>query len=237
MKEVRKIIERLIGEYTIESMNGEVVCIANMPETDEDQNVALMQRQSGTWCLQSKKFLISDTVTPLSKQGMVASYIKGKMSNYIKDTKNRDITAMHYLFASDNIDVLCQQISMLARHAIYKDVEEINNVPDETRKNSLNPENVSLYICIYTMFTLIANDNMNAPIQSSQILNTFLIIHEHKITKQINIIIPSNYFIMTLNNLFVHIFNALKAARLVDKISIMKQMIIRTEENFHKYLL
>lgn len=173
MKEVRKIIERLIGEYTIESMSGEDVSIANMPETDDDLNVALMQRQFGTWCLQSKKFLISDAVSPLSKQGMVASYIKGKMSNYIKDTKNRDITAMHYLYDSDNIDVLCQQISMLARHAIYKDVEDINNVPDETRKNSLNPENVSLYISIYTLFTLIANDNINDDMYNMLFINAW----------------------------------------------------------------
>lgn len=173
MKEVRKIIERLIGEYTIESMSGEDVSIANMPETDDDLNVALMQRQFGTWCLQSKKFLISDAVSPLSKQGMVASYIKGKMSNYIKDTKNRDITAMHYLYDSDNIDVLCQQISMLARHAIYKDVEDINNVPDETRKNSLNPENVSLYISIYTLFTLIANEKMNDDMYNTLFINAW----------------------------------------------------------------
>lgn len=173
MKEVRKIIERLIGEYTIESMSGEDVSIANMPETDDDLNVALMQRQFGTWCLQSKKFLISDAVSPLSKQGMVASYIKGKMSNYIKDTKNRDITAMYYLYDSDNIDVLCQQISMLARHAIYKDVEDINNVPDETRKNSLNPENVSLYISIYTLFTLIANDNINDDMYNMLFINAW----------------------------------------------------------------
>lgn len=173
MKEVRKIIERLIGEYTIESMSGEDVSIANMPETDDDLNVALMQRQFGTWCLQSKKFLISDAVSPLSKQGMVASYIKGKVSNYIKDTKNRDITAMHYLYDSDNIDVLCQQISMLARHAIYKDVEDINNVPDETRKNSLNPENVSLYISIYTLFTLIANEKMNDDMYNTLFINAW----------------------------------------------------------------
>ena len=173
MNEVRKIIERLIGEYTIESMSGDDVSIANMPETDDDLNVALMQRQFGTWCLQSKKFLISDAVSPLSKQGMVASYIKGKMSNYIKDTKNRDITAMYYLYDSDNIDVLCQQISMLARHAIYKDVEDINNVPDETRKNSLNPENVSLYISIYTLFTLIANDNINDDMYNMLFINAW----------------------------------------------------------------
>ena len=173
MKEVRKIIERLIGEYTIESMSGDDVSIANMPETDDDLNVALMQRQFGTWCLQSKKFLISDTVSPLSKQGMVASYIKGKISNYIQDFKNKDVMAMHYLYDSDKIDVLCQQISMLARHAIYKDVEDINNVPDETRKNSLNPENVSLYICIYTMFTLIANDNMNDDMYNTLFINAW----------------------------------------------------------------
>ena len=173
MKEVRKIIERLIGEYTIESMSGEDVSIANMPETDDDLNVALMQKQYGTWCLQSKKFLISDTVSPLSKQGMVASYIKGKISNYIQDFKNKDVMAMHYLYDSDKIDVLCQQISMLARHAIYKDVEDINNVPDETRKNSLNPENVSLYISIYTLFTLIANDNMNDDMYNTLFINAW----------------------------------------------------------------
>ena len=58
MKTARKIIERLIGEYTIESMSGEEVRVSNMPENDEDLNVALMQKQYGTWCLQSKKFLI-----------------------------------------------------------------------------------------------------------------------------------------------------------------------------------
>ena len=173
MKEVRKIIERLIGEYTIESMSGEDVSISNMPETDDDLNVALMQKQYGTWCLQSKKFLISDTVSPLSKQGMVASYIKGKISNYIQDFKNKDVMAMHYLYDSDKIDVLCQQISMLARHAIYKDVEDINNVPDETRKNSLNPENVSLYISIYTLFTLIANDNINDDMYNMLFINAW----------------------------------------------------------------
>ena len=173
MKEVRKIIERLIGEYTIESMSGEDVSISNMPETDDDLNVALMQKQYGTWCLQSKKFLISDTVSPLSKQGIVASYIKGKISNYIQDFKNKDVMAMHYLYDSDKIDVLCQQISMLARHAIYKDVEDINNVPDETRKNSLNPENVSLYISIYTLFTLIANDSMNDDMYNTLFINAW----------------------------------------------------------------
>lgn len=173
MKEVRKIIERLIGEYTIESMSGEDVSISNMPETDDDLNVALMQKQYGTWCLQSKKFLISDAVSPLSKQGMVASYIKGKMSNYIKDTKTRDVMAMHYLYDSDKIDVLCQQISMLARHAIYKDVEDINNVPDETRKNSLAPETVSLYIGIYTLFTLIVNDNIEDDMYNTLFINAW----------------------------------------------------------------
>ena len=173
MKEVRKIIERLIGEYTIESMSGEDVSISNMPETDDDLNVALMQKQYGTWCLQSKKFLISDTVSPLSKQGMVASYIKGKISNYIQDSKNKDVMAMHYLYDSDKIDVLCQQISMLARHAIYKDVEDINNVPDETRKNSLDPETVSLYISIYTLFTLIANDNINDDMYNTLFINAW----------------------------------------------------------------
>ena len=151
MKTARKIIERLIGEYTIESMSGEEVRVSNMPETDEDLNVALMQKQYGTWCLQSKKFLISDTVSPLSKQGMVASYIKGKISNYIQDFKNKDVMAMHYLYESDNIDVLYQKISMLARFAIYKDVEDIYKVPEETRKNSLAPETVSLYIGIYSI--------------------------------------------------------------------------------------
>ena len=135
--------------------------------------LTIMVIQSGTWCLQSKKFLISDAVSPLSKQGMVASYIKGKVSNYIKDTKNRDVTAMHYLYDSDSIDVLCQQISMLARHAIYKDVEDINNVPDETRKNSLNPENVSLYISIYTLFTLIANDSINDDMYNTLFINAW----------------------------------------------------------------
>ena len=108
--------------------------------------LTIMVIQSGTWCLQSKKFLISDAVSPLSK---------------------------HYLYDSDNIDVLCQQISMLARHSIYKDVEDINTVPDETRKNSLDPETVSLYISIYTLFTLIANDNINDDMYNTLFINAW----------------------------------------------------------------
>lgn len=173
MKTARKIIERLIGEYTIESMSGEEVRVSNMPETDEDLNVALIQKQYGTWCLQSKKFLISDTVSPLSKQGMVASYIKGKISNYIQDSKNKDVMAIHYLYESDNIDVLYQKISMLARFAIYKDVEDIYKVPEETRKNSLAPETVSLYIGIYTLFTLIVNDNIEDDMYNTLFINAW----------------------------------------------------------------
>ena len=62
---------------------------------------------------------------------------------------------------------------MLARHSIYKDVEDINTVPDETRKNSLDPETVSLYISIYTLFTLIANDNMNDDMYNTLFINAW----------------------------------------------------------------
>ena len=184
MKLVRKIIERLIGEYTIESICGEEACMADLPETDENHNIALMQNQSGIWCILSKQFLLSDTLNPLSKQGMIASYIKGKMSNYIKDCKNCEVSAMKLLYCSEDIDVLCQQISLLTRHAIYKDVEDINNVPEEIRKNSLNPDTVSLYISIYTLFTLIANDNIKDDMFNTLFINAWFNYYQFWTTRE-----------------------------------------------------
>lgn len=162
MKEMKEIITRLMGEFTVESMMGCDIEIENMPANNEDFNFAMFQQQYSTWCIQSKRLLLVDQVEPLSPQGMFISYMKAHITKYIADKRNAENKTMSYLYTSNDIEILTQQISMLTRHALYKDVADINNVDEETRKNSLDPEHVSIPIAIYTLFTILANDSVDA---------------------------------------------------------------------------
>ena len=51
---------------------------------------------------------------------------------------------------------------MLTLHAKYKDVKDINNISREEMAASIDPENVSTALSIYTFFTILANDNFSS---------------------------------------------------------------------------
>lgn len=170
MKTVKEIGQRLMAEFTIESMMGNQVDIQNMPSYSEDLNLRMMQEQYAHWCVATKKLLLSDTVEPFSTQGRFSSMIKSYMTDYANNGDNRYNQAMKYLYNETNKDILVQQISMLAKYSHYKDAEDFNGIPRELQSKSLNPESVSVSIALYVFFTILVNPN----IQTSQYNELFI---------------------------------------------------------------
>lgn len=116
------------------------------------------------WCIASKKLLLADTVEPNSLEGRFASMMKHYMISYASDVTHESNQAMKYLYSERDMCTIVQQISMLAKYAHYKDAENFNQISDEQRSKSLDPESVCVSIGLYDLGQLISN---NRPIQQS----------------------------------------------------------------------
>lgn len=119
-----------------------------------------MQEQYAHWCIASKKLLLADTVDPKSLEGRFASMMKTYMISYAIDETNKSNQAMKYFYCEDDTGILVQQISMLAKYAHYKDAVNFNNIPEEMRRKSLDPESVCVSIGLYVLFTILVNSNL-----------------------------------------------------------------------------
>ena len=160
MKSMQEIELRLMGEFTVESMMGNQVDIDEMPTYCEDFNLRMMQEQYAHWCVATKKLLIFDTVEPFSTMGRFASMMKAYMTDYASKGANRTNQAMKYLYSETDHNILVHQISMLAKYAHYKDAADFNDIPQELRSKSLDPESVSVSIALYVVFTILVNPNI-----------------------------------------------------------------------------
>ena len=160
MKSVQDIEHRLMAEFTIETMMGNSIVVKKMPEYSEDSNVQMMQEQYAHWCIASKKLLLADIVEPNSLEGRFASMMKQYMINYASEGLHKTNQAMKYLYNESDTSTLVQQISMLAKYAHYKDAVDFNNIPEEMRRKSLDPESVCVSIGLYVLFAILVNSNL-----------------------------------------------------------------------------
>lgn len=160
MKTMQEIERRLMAEFTTETLMGNDVDISNMPNYSDDINTCMLQEQYSHWCVTTKKLLLSDTVEPYSTQGRFASLMKTSMKSYAKNRENRCNQAMKYLYDESDIQILVQQISMLAKYTHYKDAPDFDQIPREMRSKSLDPEYVSISIALYVVFTILVNPNI-----------------------------------------------------------------------------
>lgn len=145
----------LMELYTVESMlkgSGETF----RPQLSQDSNIASFQFQATEYCLESKGFLCSHYVDMESPAGRFIQTMKHHMEIYRSNNINRENKAMKWLYDS-NIETLCQQISMLAMHAQFKDVGDIYNVSSDIQARSLNPTSVSNSLALYIYYTLLEN--------------------------------------------------------------------------------
>ena len=160
MKSMQEIELRLMGEFTVESMMGNQVDIDEMPTYCEDLNLRMIQEQYAHWCVATKKLLTSDAVEPFSTMGRFASMMKAYMTDYAGKGTNRTNQAMKYLYSETDYNILVHQISMLAKYAHYKDAADFNDISQELRSKSLDPESVSVSIALYVVFTILVNPSI-----------------------------------------------------------------------------
>ena len=160
MKSLQEIERRLMAEFTVEVMTSNSIDVQELPGYSEDSNVQMMQEQYAHWCIASKKLLLADTVEPNSLEGRFASMMKQYMIDYASEGLHKTNQAMKYLYNESDTSSLVQQISMLAKYAHYKDANDFNDIPEEMRRKSLDPESVCVSIGLYVLFTILVNSNL-----------------------------------------------------------------------------
>lgn len=161
MKSMQDIERRLMAEFTIETMMGNSINVQELPSYNEDFNIQMMQDQYAHWCIASKKLLLADTVEPNSMEGRFARMMKRYMIDYANDETHKTNQAMKYLYSERNMSTLVHQISMLAKYAHYKDAKDFNDISEELRSKSLDPESVCVSIGLYVLFTILVNSNLS----------------------------------------------------------------------------
>lgn len=161
MKSIEQVIDRLMGEFTVESLIGQNIELLVMPEFDDDVQVQQFQRQYSLWCIQTKKLLMTVKVEPLTSQGMFASFIKAKIQRELSNPATKDNPAMKHLFEEKDLNLISNQIRTLTIATLLKDVDDIYNISQEALGNTLDPEMVSVPMAIYTLFALLANDSIS----------------------------------------------------------------------------
>lgn len=82
------------------------------------------------------------------------------MIDYASEGLHKTNQGMKYLYNESDTSTLVQQISMLAKYAHYKDAVDFNNIPEEMRRKSLDPESVCVSIGLYVLFTILVNSNL-----------------------------------------------------------------------------
>ena len=185
MKSMQEIERRLMAEFTVEVMTGNSIDVQELPGYSDDFNVQLMQDQYAHWCIASKKLLLADIVEPNSLEGRFASMMKQYMINYASDGLHKTNQAMKYLYNESDTSTLVQQISMLAKYAHYKDANDFNDIPEEMRRKSLDPESVCVNIGLYVLFTILVNSYLSIDQYNNLFTQTWFNYYENWMAREL----------------------------------------------------
>lgn len=158
--DTRELDAALMQQFTIESMF-KPSCDAFKLKLNSDLNIAALQEQAYDFCLKSKGFLCSHHVDANTVDGEFCIFMKLHMTMYKDNGLCKQSQAMKHLYSND-IDILYQQISMLAMHAQFKDTDDICHIDAEIERRSLDPESVSIGIGLYVYYTILINDSLDA---------------------------------------------------------------------------
>ncbi len=203
MKTMQEIERRLMGDFTIESMMGNQVEINQMPCYSEDFNLRMMQEQYAHWCIAVKKLFLTDMVEPNSMQGRFAGMMKRYMTDYAKKESNRSNQAMKYLYNSSDMSLLVHQISMLAKYSHYKDADDMDDIPEEMRMKSLDPESVSVSIALYVMFTILVNDSVDTKQFNDLFVNVWFDYYDNWMARELMFTMRGNATIQDFSGVLI----------------------------------
>jgi len=152
----KKLEQSMMSDFVIEGLAG--LNYEPIAKTSEIDFIAELQKKYAHYCMQSKANLIMDVIQE-NPQTAIATALKQYIVKYIEDDSHRKNATMKWLYESNDINIIAQQISMLVKYSFYKSVTDIKNIPKQTQRMSLEPEQVSTAISVYTYFTLLANKN------------------------------------------------------------------------------
>lgn len=161
---MKEFVKYLMGQFTIESMSGGLsfdLSEFNL-KLDDDVYVASLQAQGGHYALYAKKFILVDIVEPLSSAGMVSASIKENVQKGISTGTFYQNAIMKHLLTLSEMELLSSHIAMLTAHSILKDVEDINNIPNEIKRNYFSPEAVAIPMGFYVATVCVGNTYYNA---------------------------------------------------------------------------
>ena len=153
-----------MGQFTIESMTGGTsfdISGFNLRLSD-DFNIAHFQAQGGQYALYAKRFLLVDIVEPHSEAGIASATIKDNIQNGITSGMFYQNAIMKHLVTLSEMELLSSHIAMLTAHSILKDVEDINNIPNEIQRNYFSPEAVAIPMGFYVATVCVGNAHYNA---------------------------------------------------------------------------
>lgn len=161
---MKEFIKKIMAQFTIESMTGGASFdISEFSlRLSDDFNIAHFQAQGGQYALYAKKFILVDTVEPQSPAGIVSTAIKDNIQNGITSGMFYQNAVMKHLVTLSEIELLSSHIAMLTAHSILKDVEDINNIPNEIKRNYFSPEAVAIPMGFYVATVCVGNTYYNA---------------------------------------------------------------------------
>lgn len=143
--------------YHQSSLQGDGNALEQANEISCALGVAGFQSQGAQWCLKSKEKLCSDSLPIETPDGYFILLVKDRINSYMNNPINRTNQAMKWLYTSTDIELLSQQISILALHFQLKNYSDISVIDEHTQLDSLDPVTVSMGIAIYTYYTLLVN--------------------------------------------------------------------------------
>lgn len=149
----------LLGQFTTESLltNAERNLLIDFNiEYSSNPSISELQKQALSFCLKSKGFLCSHYLAQGTPTAIFSAMMKEHINKYRNNLLWKENKPMKNLL-TPNINILTDQISMLAMHTQFKTTKDIHNPNREEIVETLNPESILFSISLYVYYTILEN--------------------------------------------------------------------------------
>ena len=168
-EEINQIDVCLQAQFLSEELGGQFDYNPVQPFSD-DINISIFQSQYRQSCLFFFFYYAADKDMNIGR----SSQIKQDIWAYLVDPHNRYSKAMKYLYEDSSIEVLSQQIGMLAFYSQVKGCKDYGNIPAGMLQDLCSPQKASLVIGMYVYFVIIANKNIKVDAFNKLFVDTWM---------------------------------------------------------------
>lgn len=172
-EQIELLFQELANQASKEGDNNSGILYTPRGDFSDTPLMSLLQEQFRESCSLIKTFIgENDYFKPY------ILFLRLGIHSYLKRCRIQEHKAMKHLLSPD-IRILAHQISMLALHACMQNVEDIYNISDEAKKDSLTPAFVSMHIGAYTFFTILVNKHFSADSFDEIFIESWMSYFEH----------------------------------------------------------